>query len=142
MDTQVVSSVVAVVGTLVQLPMPSAMSIVIPEHHYDRWSRTLARSTHRPALCAARANDPTARRGRAESRALWNRPGRKHCDPGEQRCYLGNRKWPRISGDGHGMTASNSADRPGAPLSVYDMRIHVLNAADTFDLLNAKANGM
>ena len=40
--------------------------------------------------------------------------------------------------DGHSMTASNSADRPDAPLSVYDMRVHVLNATDTFDLLTRR----
>jgi cyanophycinase len=40
--------------------------------------------------------------------------------------------------DGHGMTASNVTERQNGSLSVYDMRVHVLNATDTFDLVKRR----
>jgi cyanophycinase len=39
--------------------------------------------------------------------------------------------------DGHDMTASNSVDGKGA-LSAYDMRVHVLNASNRFDLITRR----
>jgi cyanophycinase len=40
--------------------------------------------------------------------------------------------------DGHGMTASNATERENGSLSVYDMRVHVLNATDRFDLVTRR----
>jgi cyanophycinase len=43
--------------------------------------------------------------------------------------------------DGHGMTASNVTERQNGALSVYDMRVHVLNATDMFDLMTRRPVG-